>query len=201
MAKVKLDSKEAQEHSLVKNKHRTLNGGQKRTLLDGQKERKGRKACLKGNDGFQKSGFRTYQPEKGAGNGVNPHKGRGKDQKERVRKVLILNLDFQPRKKPSEEGYGHAWEPDDWSSSHWPDNSSTSASGWSCTSAQYYQPDKGAGQDYTRSKAEERTKTEKAKRALILNLDFQSINTPMKKIMVMPGSQTTGLPAIGLTSP
>ena len=34
-----------------------------------------------------------------------------------------------------EEGNGHAWESDDWSSSHWPDDSSTSAAGWSCTRA------------------------------------------------------------------
>ena len=31
--------------------------------------------------------------------------------------------------------YGHAWESDDWSSNHWPDDSATSTGGWSCTRA------------------------------------------------------------------
>ena len=33
------------------------------------------------------------------------------------------------------EGHGHAWESDDWSASHWPDESWTSAAGWFCTKA------------------------------------------------------------------
>ena len=57
------------------------------------------KGFLNGDESFRKGGFRTYQPEKGAGNDFNPHKGRGKDQK-RARKVLLVNLDFQPRKHP-----------------------------------------------------------------------------------------------------
>ena len=57
---------------------------------------------------------------------------------EEAREALILNLDFQPRKQtPSEEGFCRAWESDDWSSSHWPDESSTSAAGWSCTRAYF----------------------------------------------------------------
>ena len=36
--KVKADSKELEEYSLVKNKHRIFNGGQKRTLLGGQRK-------------------------------------------------------------------------------------------------------------------------------------------------------------------
>ena len=98
-----------------------LNGGQKKIVLGGQKEG-GKKVFSKGNEGFQKGGFRTYQPEKGAGNDSNPHKFRSKDQK----------------KKGKEGAYpqsGLAWESDDWSSSYWPDDSSTSAAGWSCTRA------------------------------------------------------------------
>ena len=34
----------------------------KRTLLGDPKERKARKGLSKGNDGFQKGGFRPYQP-------------------------------------------------------------------------------------------------------------------------------------------
>ena len=42
---------------------------------------KGKKGLSKGKDCFLKGGFRNYQPDKGAGNDFNPHKGRGKDQK------------------------------------------------------------------------------------------------------------------------
>ena len=49
-----------------------------------------------------------------------------------ARKVPILNQDFQPQKHISEEGYGQSWESDDWYSSL-TDDSSTSATGWSCT--------------------------------------------------------------------
>ena len=55
------------------------------------------KGFSKGSESFRKGGFRTYQPEKGAGNDFNPHKGKGKVQK-KVRKELLLNLDFQPWK-------------------------------------------------------------------------------------------------------
>ena len=43
-------------------------------------------------------------------------------------------------------------------------------------------------------------KAEEAREALILNLDFQPRKHPVKKDFAMPGSQTTGLPAIGLAS-
>ena len=45
--KAKVDGKGPEEHSLVKNKHRILNGGQKRTLLGGPEEREARKAFQK----------------------------------------------------------------------------------------------------------------------------------------------------------
>ena len=49
--------------------------------------------------------------------------------------MLILDLDFSASETPSEEGCSHAWELDDRSSSHWPDDSSTSAASSSCTRA------------------------------------------------------------------
>ena len=52
-----------------------------------------------------------------------------------------------------------------------------------------------------RAKIKARTQKEKGKKELILNLDFQPLKHPMKKDMAMPGNRTTGLPAIGLTSP
>ena len=45
--KVKVDSKELEEHSLVKRKHRTLSGGQKKIVLGGPRVRKARKALRK----------------------------------------------------------------------------------------------------------------------------------------------------------
>ena len=71
--KAKEDSKELEEYSLVKNKHRTLNGGQKKIVLGGPKEREARKVSRKVMEAFRKVGFRTYQPEKGAGNDFTPH--------------------------------------------------------------------------------------------------------------------------------
>ena len=45
------------------------------------KGRTGKKGFSQGNEGFQKGGFRTYQPEMGAGNDLNPSNGRSKDEK------------------------------------------------------------------------------------------------------------------------
>ena len=45
------------------------------------KGRKGKKGLSKGNDGFQKGGFRPYQPDKGAGKDYSQNKSKGKFQK------------------------------------------------------------------------------------------------------------------------
>ena len=42
-----------------------------------------------------------------------------------------------------------------------------------------------------RTRAEERTKKEKARKALILTLDFQLLKHPVNKDMAMPGNQMT----------
>ena len=55
--------------------------------------------------------------------------------KEKARKEFIPNLRLSASETPSEEGYGHAWESDDWTASHWLDDSLTSSAGWSCTQA------------------------------------------------------------------
>ena len=73
--------KELEEYSFVKNKHTTLNVGQKKIVLGGPKVRESRKVFSKGDGSFQKGWFRTCQPGKGAGNDFTPHEGRGKDQK------------------------------------------------------------------------------------------------------------------------
>ena len=58
------DPKGPEEHSLVMNRYKIPNGGQKRTLLGGPKERKARQACRKEIMVFRRVGFRPYQPDK-----------------------------------------------------------------------------------------------------------------------------------------
>ena len=68
-----MDPKGPEEHFLVKNKHRTRYGGQKKIVLGGPKVREARKVSRKVMEAFRKVGFRTYQPEEGAGNDFTPH--------------------------------------------------------------------------------------------------------------------------------
>ena len=118
-----MDSKEPEELSWVKSKHRTQNGGQKKIVLGGPKENEARKVFL---------GFSYLPPREGAGSGFNPPKGRGKDQKGNGKEGAYPQSRLSVSETLSEEGYGHAWESDDWFSSL-TDDSSTSAAGWSCS--------------------------------------------------------------------
>ena len=86
------------------------------------------KAFQKAMNAFRKVGFRTHQPEEGAGKDFLHHEGRG------GKGGAYPQSGLSASETTSEEGFCHAWESDDWSSSHWPDESSTSAAGWSCTS-------------------------------------------------------------------
>ena len=52
----------------------------------------------------------------------------------------------------------------------------------------------------TRTKAEARTKKERARKVLIFNLDFQPLQIPLKRDKVIPGNQAIGIPAL-LTIP
>ena len=52
-----MDSKEPEEQSLVKNQHRTLNGGQKKIVLGGPKEREASKVFRKEMEAFGKVVF------------------------------------------------------------------------------------------------------------------------------------------------
>ena len=85
------------------------------------KGKKGKKGLSKSNDGFQKCGFRPYQLDRGAGKDFPQNKGRGKDQKGRGKDGTCPQSGLSASETPSEEGHGHAWESDDWSSSHWLD--------------------------------------------------------------------------------
>ena len=99
-------------------------------------QRKERQERLsKGNDGFQKGGFRPYQPDKGAGKEFAQNKGRGKDQEGKGEEWNFPQSVFSASETPNEEGYGQAWASDDRSASHWTDDSWTPDAGWFCTKA------------------------------------------------------------------
>ena len=67
-------------NSLATNRYKIPNGGQKRTLVGGPKERK---ACQKAMMVSRRVVVRLNQPDKGAGKDFHQNKGRGKDQRQR----------------------------------------------------------------------------------------------------------------------
>ena len=99
------------------------------------KGKKGKEGLLKGNDGFQKGGFRPYQPDEGAGEDFHQNKGRGKDQKGKGKEGTYPQSGFSASGRPNEEGYVQAWESVDWSASHWTDDTWTPDAGWFYTKA------------------------------------------------------------------
>ena len=94
------------------------------------KGRKGKRGLSKGNDGFQMGGFRPYQPDKGAVKDYSQNKGKGKHQIGKGKEEAHPQSRLSASEAPEEEGHGHAWESDDWSSSQWPDDSWTTSAGW-----------------------------------------------------------------------
>ena len=95
-----MDSNELEEHSMVKSKHRTLNGGLKKTLLGGPKEKEARKVFQEAMKATRKVVLAlTYQKRVQARISTRT-KAEARTEKERIRKVLILNLDFQLWKHP-----------------------------------------------------------------------------------------------------
>ena len=59
----KVNPEELEEHTLVKNKLKTLNCGQK-IVLGSQREKRGKKGSSKGKNYQSESDSRTYHPEK-----------------------------------------------------------------------------------------------------------------------------------------
>ena len=95
-----MDPKEPQEHSLVTSKHRTQNGGQKKIVLGRPKENEARKAFRKVMKAFRKVVL-TLTHEKRVQAMISTRtQAEARTKKERAKKVLILNQDFQPRKHP-----------------------------------------------------------------------------------------------------
>ena len=98
-----MDSKEREEHSLVKIKHRTRSGGQKKIVLGGSKENEARKASRKVMEAFRKVVFALTNQKRVQAMISTRTKAEARTKKERARKVLICNLDFQPRKHPAKK--------------------------------------------------------------------------------------------------
>ena len=62
-------------------------------------------------------------------------KKQGSEKKKDKESACPQSSGLSASETPREEGYGHSWESDDQFSSYWPDDSTTSATGWSCTRA------------------------------------------------------------------
>ena len=122
--KAKVDSKEKEEHSLVENKHRTLNGGQKKIVLGGTKEHEARRACQKAMMAFRKVVV-VHINQKITGSDFNAHKGRGKTLKGKGKEGAYPQSGFSASEAPGEERYSQSLELDDWYSSLPDDSCST----------------------------------------------------------------------------
>ena len=85
---------------MAMNKYKIPNGGQKRTLLDGPKERKARKACQKAMLVFRRVVLALTSPTKVQARIFTQNKGRGRIKKEKAKNEPSFNLDCQPQKHP-----------------------------------------------------------------------------------------------------
>ena len=90
---------EKEEYSLVKSKHRILTGGQKKIVLGGPKKKEARKVFRKDETASLEVIF-ALANQKGVQPAKKCTKAEARTKKGRARKVLILNLDFQPQKHP-----------------------------------------------------------------------------------------------------
>ena len=95
------------------------------------KGKKGKKGLSTGNDGFHEGGFRPHQSDKGAVQARTCSKTKAEERtnKEEARKGTHPQSGFSATETLNEEGYGQAWESDDWSASHWTDGSCTRSTG------------------------------------------------------------------------
>ena len=108
---------------MVENKHRILNGSQKKLVLGGPKEERGKKGSSKGKNRLSESGRRTAHSEKSAGSDFNSHKGRGKERRGMEKEGACPQFGFSASEPPSEEKDSQPWESDDW----YDDSSNSSA--------------------------------------------------------------------------
>ena len=118
------------EVHLAKNKHRTLNGGQKKIVFGGPRIRKARKLLRKVRTTFLKvNSVPIIQKRVQIVNNTTRTKEEAKIRKEKARKVPILNHGLSASETPSEEGYCHFLESDNWYSCLTDDSSSSAIKG------------------------------------------------------------------------
>ena len=98
--KAKEDSKEKEEHSLVKNKHRILKGSQKKIVLNGPKEQEARRIRRKVKIVPLKVVVALTSQKRVQAMISIRTQTEARTEKERAKKVLIHNLVFQPLKHP-----------------------------------------------------------------------------------------------------
>ena len=123
-ARAKVDSKELVTKTLVKNKHKTMNGGQKKLVFGGQRKKRPEKAFRKERANFPDFDSCTFPQGKGSDKEFQSNKGTSKDQS-----GSYSQSGFSAFESPSDEGYGHSWEADDWHSNFTDDSSSSTARG------------------------------------------------------------------------
>ena len=95
--------KEAEEHSLAKNKHKIPKFSKKRTLLGGPQETKARKACQKAMMATRSVVFALTSQTKAQARIITRTKAKERTKKEKARKELIFHPDFQPLKHPTKK--------------------------------------------------------------------------------------------------
>ena len=90
--KAKVDSKELAMCTLVKNKHKTMIGGQKKLVFWWSKGKKGRKGLSKGKNTFSESDSRTLLQEKGSDKEFQSNKGTSKDQRRKKERKSLFSF-------------------------------------------------------------------------------------------------------------
>ena len=132
--KAKDDPKGPDEHSLMMDKRKILNG-KKRTSFGAPKEREARRACQKASMVSIRVVFALINRTKVQASTFTKTKAEERIEKGKSKEGTCLQSGFSSSETPHEEGYGQVWEPDDWSASHWTVNSWTPDAGWLCTKA------------------------------------------------------------------
>ena len=84
----------------MKSKHKTLTGGQKKVVLGGPKEKEARKVFRKVKTTSLEVVFALANQKRVQAAIKTRTKAEARTKKGNARKVLILNLDFQPQKHP-----------------------------------------------------------------------------------------------------
>ena len=97
-AEAKDDPKEPEEHSLVMNKRKTLNGRKKKTQFGGPKERKARRVCQKAMMVSIRVVFALTKWTKVQARTFSKTKAEERIKKEMAKKEPVLNPDSQPLK-------------------------------------------------------------------------------------------------------